>query len=103
MQEFSAKANEFAATENAVKIVKLDGILAQDPLTELTGEFKRLIYEGRYYCAQKAGALAKFLESVVWHDPTQASEAYRLLPVWQKPSPLQALEVSFTFKEILIV
>eukprot|EP01102_Stenamoeba_stenopodia_P009925 TRINITY_DN2950_c0_g1_i3.p1 TRINITY_DN2950_c0_g1~~TRINITY_DN2950_c0_g1_i3.p1 ORF type:complete len:1114 (+),score=230.47 TRINITY_DN2950_c0_g1_i3:111-3452(+) len=93
LQEFGAKASEFSATENAVKIVKLDGILAQDPLTELTSEYKKLIYEGRYYCAQKSGALAKFLESVVWHDPIQANEAYRLLPVWQKPSPLQALEL----------
>eukprot|EP01103_Thecamoeba_quadrilineata_P013540 TRINITY_DN3788_c0_g1_i1.p1 TRINITY_DN3788_c0_g1~~TRINITY_DN3788_c0_g1_i1.p1 ORF type:complete len:1188 (-),score=230.45 TRINITY_DN3788_c0_g1_i1:129-3692(-) len=71
----------------------LDAIIAQDSLAEPTPEEKKTLWDGRYYCSQRPAALSKFLSSVTWNDTYQVREAYKLIQIWVKPSPTQAMEL----------
>ena len=73
---------------------KIDAIIkSSDPLAELTAEDKMIMWTNRYIICNIASALPKFLLSINWSDPVQVKEAHRILPLWAKPSPLQALEL----------
>lgn len=61
---------------------------------KLTTDEKKLVYEFRNSLVSTAKALPKFLLSVDWAKLEQVGEAYRLLPLWKKPTPIQALQVS---------
>eukprot|EP01103_Thecamoeba_quadrilineata_P016510 TRINITY_DN5541_c0_g2_i1.p1 TRINITY_DN5541_c0_g2~~TRINITY_DN5541_c0_g2_i1.p1 ORF type:complete len:1076 (+),score=197.79 TRINITY_DN5541_c0_g2_i1:18-3245(+) len=78
---------------NIEPIPVLDSIISQDSLTDLTSEEKRVLFQGRDYCSQRAAALPKFLSSVTWSDTYQVKEAYKLIQIWAKPNPIQAMEL----------
>ena len=73
--------------------LKLDSIVKADPLTPLDLEQKGLIWGNRHYLSNFPTSLPKFLLSVRWEDNFQVKEALRMLFLWTKPSPLQALEL----------
>ena len=73
--------------------LSLQRLQRTDPLYVLTDSDIDLIWTFREYCKEECGMLAKFLKAVPWSDPWAVREAYRLLPEWQRPSPLQALEL----------
>lgn len=64
-----------------------------DPLTELTMEDKMMLWGNRHFIASIPTALPKFLLSVKWDDCMQVKEAHKMLYLWAKPGPLQALEL----------
>ena len=75
------------------KKAKIDAIIRADPLYELTPEDKLILWGNRYYISNIPSALPKFLMTINWSDPMQVKEAHKTLPLWAKPSPLQALEL----------
>mmetsp|Transcript_419 Transcript_419/g.1446 ORF Transcript_419/g.1446 Transcript_419/m.1446 type:complete len:1166 (-) Transcript_419:175-3672(-) len=72
---------------------KLDKIIRADPLTDLKMEDKMILWGNRMYISTIPSALPKFLLSVRWDDCMQVQEAHRMLYLWTKPQPLQALEL----------
>ena len=78
---------------NEVIIKKLNTIISADPLSPLTDEHKILLWSNRFFLTSMPQALPKFLLSIHWDEPIQVKEAHKLLKIWARPSPLQALEL----------
>lgn len=71
----------------------IERVIRADPLTPLTDEDKMNLWGNRMYISQIPNALPKFLLSVNWDDCMQVKEAHKMLHIWVKPAPLQALEL----------
>ena len=68
-------------------------LIHSDPLAELTKEDRRLLWDLRHLCKTKPEALPKVLLSADWTDAESTREAHRMLEVWVKPTPKQALDL----------
>ena len=64
-----------------------------DPLTQLSPTDKLMLWNYRHDLTKDKAALAKFLLAVRWDDCSQAKESHRMLKKWNRPAPLQALEL----------
>ena len=64
-----------------------------DPLTQLSPNDKLMLWNYRHNLITDKSALSKFLLAVRWDDCSQAQESHRLLKMWNRPTPLQALEL----------
>lgn len=81
----------------------LRDIISQPVSSELTNEEKDLLWRFRYHLSRQAGALPKFLRSVVWTDPVESNQAVALLPGWSTitvDSALELLGPGFTNPEV---
>lgn len=89
--------------------------LHPDPLTPLSEDQRQLLWECREYCCQFSSLLPRFLQYVKWNDrytsPHSSSaallsilshefncsdavlEAYRMLALWEPPTPFEALSL----------
>eukprot|EP01105_Mastigella_eilhardi_P022863 TRINITY_DN5698_c0_g3_i3.p1 TRINITY_DN5698_c0_g3~~TRINITY_DN5698_c0_g3_i3.p1 ORF type:complete len:1313 (+),score=251.70 TRINITY_DN5698_c0_g3_i3:557-3940(+) len=71
---------------------ELEQALVADPLNELTGQQKFLLWKYRHSLRLRHPAcLPKFLQSVQWHNPEARLEALKLLDAWVPLSPVDAL------------
>jgi phosphatidylinositol-4,5-bisphosphate 3-kinase len=72
---------------------RLKFLCTADPLYPLESKDKQLLWKYRDYCTNYPRGLAKFLVSVPKTDRNAVQESYRLLDIWTKPSPHDALEL----------
>tara|TARA_R110002050_G_scaffold292311_1_gene447587 strand:- start:2465 stop:3121 length:657 start_codon:yes stop_codon:yes gene_type:complete len=93
VDEILSSLSASATAMNSQTSQQLEKILKKDPLDPLTSEDKCLLWQLRANLIRYPTALPKFLQSVVWDDCQQVIEAHRLLRVWTKPSPTQAIEL----------
>lgn len=69
-------------------------ILRYPPTQELTTPQRDLVWKFRFYLTRDKRALTKFLKSVVWSDPGEATQAVEtLLPMWSEVEMDDALEL----------
>jgi phosphatidylinositol-4,5-bisphosphate 3-kinase len=68
-------------------------IEAYDPLRRLNEAETTLVWRHRSFLTSSARALPKFLLSVPWNNADAVQEAHRLLDVWQRPTPIDALQL----------
>jgi phosphatidylinositol-4,5-bisphosphate 3-kinase catalytic subunit alpha/beta/delta len=74
-------------------LANLEKVLMIDPLEELSETQKRLLFICRDHYKTIPLALPLFLRSVDWTSSLQTSEAYRLLKIWSKMLPEDALSL----------
>lgn len=72
---------------------ELTRILHQDPLYVLNDEEKWRIWQNRELLKCNPNALSKFLLSVPWRYPTAVHDAHEMLYEWERPSPIDAIEL----------
>ncbi|GAA6055617.1 hypothetical protein JCM3770_006727 [Rhodotorula araucariae] len=73
---------------------ELNEILRYPPTQELTTPQRDLVWKFRFYLTRDKRALTKFLKSVVWSDPGEATQAVEtLLPLWSEVDMDDALEL----------
>lgn len=72
---------------------QLQRLAYSDPLYHLTEEERQLMWRERYRLTWFPSALPKFLLSVDWASRDSVQEAYRLLHIWEPPTPLEALQL----------
>jgi len=82
----SARISRFAAINHFETAFK-------DSLCPFNAGEKKMFWEFREDLIAFPGILSKFLLSVDWTKSEQVAEVYRLLPLWSKPSPVQALQL----------
>lgn len=70
------------------ELTRLDKV---DALYILSPEDKVLLWICRNWCTNHWRLLPKFLQAVNWCSTSNVAEAYRLLSIWKKSSPLEAL------------
>jgi len=72
---------------------RINAIIAQNPLHQLTFEEKELVWRCREVLWHDPDALSVFLRSVNWSNRAQIVEAHRYLKIWAAPrTPSDALE-----------
>jgi phosphatidylinositol-4,5-bisphosphate 3-kinase len=84
------KANDEYFELHRSEIVRL---LRTDPLYELNPSEMQLLWRCRDYLMHEPLALPLFLQSVSWRNGRHVSEARRLMTRWQRPLPVQALQL----------
>ena len=90
----TAKAKIQAMLDNNQGMLdQVAAIISADPLTQLTPNDKLLLWNYRHNLIHDKNALSKFLLAVRWDDCSQAKESHALLRNWNRPLPLQALEL----------
>jgi phosphatidylinositol-4,5-bisphosphate 3-kinase len=70
---------------------KIMKIVAQDPLSPLTSEEKKLLWENRAFLTHIPQALPKVLKSVNWNNFVHAQDMYTLMYDWCELKPAQVL------------
>lgn len=76
--------------EQAIHLKRLE---REDPLVELTPEDNIVLYECREFNASSPPLLHKFLRGVLWSSPEAVLEAHRMLFLWARGRPSDALEL----------
>eukprot|EP01094_Clydonella_sp_ATCC50884_P017222 TRINITY_DN2958_c0_g3_i1.p1 TRINITY_DN2958_c0_g3~~TRINITY_DN2958_c0_g3_i1.p1 ORF type:complete len:1072 (-),score=431.54 TRINITY_DN2958_c0_g3_i1:1764-4550(-) len=87
--EMSSRKQEIDARHQQM----LDEIVALDPLTDMTSEQKKILWQYRHHVQDKPNALSKLLLAVKWDNHKHVMEAHKMLRVWARPNPMQALEL----------
>ncbi|CAK8686870.1 phosphatidylinositol 4,5-bisphosphate 3-kinase catalytic subunit alpha isoform-like [Clavelina lepadiformis] len=68
-------------------------IVDRDPLSELTENEKRMLWEMKDFCIRIPESLPKLLQSVEWEHRECVQQVYAMLKKWKFPNPEVALEL----------
>eukprot|EP00301_Raphidiophrys_heterophryoidea_P003105 c11415_g1_i1.p1 GENE.c11415_g1_i1~~c11415_g1_i1.p1 ORF type:complete len:1225 (+),score=358.02 c11415_g1_i1:46-3720(+) len=87
--EYGTVANDLETADRVI----VDQILGLHPLMPLEPKHKEVLWRNRFKLVEISKALPKFLRAVQWAKRDAVAEAYVLLFQWQRPPPLEALEL----------
>eukprot|EP01114_Cavostelium_apophysatum_P013074 TRINITY_DN3086_c0_g2_i3.p1 TRINITY_DN3086_c0_g2~~TRINITY_DN3086_c0_g2_i3.p1 ORF type:complete len:907 (-),score=190.32 TRINITY_DN3086_c0_g2_i3:425-3145(-) len=79
--------------QNGTDLKKLHDLFRTDPLCEVTLKDQELLWKHRYFFMNDPKVLGKFLLSVNWSDAQLVEEAIKMMYAWERPQPVEALEL----------
>uniref|UniRef100_A0A7S0JDC0 phosphatidylinositol 3-kinase n=1 Tax=Calcidiscus leptoporus TaxID=127549 RepID=A0A7S0JDC0_9EUKA len=92
-QRSSLEQTELGASPGPEKVVRLKRIIEGDPLSPLSADDKRLIWQFKHFILSSPAALPKFLQCHSWLERSQVAKMHSLLHQWAPLKPTEALEL----------